>query len=70
MIAIVGFVFVATAQVTKKPFRLGPGVDRALYIGPVASALLSRIILGEPPNVIHIIGGTLILGGVWVSLEK
>jgi hypothetical protein len=31
MIAIVGFVFVATAQVTKKPFRLGPGVDRALY---------------------------------------
>ena len=61
--------FVATAQVTKNRFG-SVRASIALYIGPVASALLSWIILGEPPNVIHIIGGTLILGDVWVSLEK
>lgn len=42
----------------------------ALYLGPVASALLSWAILGEPPSMIHIMGGTLILGGVWASLRK
>lgn len=42
----------------------------ALYLGPVASALLSWAILGEPPSMIHITGGTLILGGVWASLRK
>jgi drug/metabolite transporter (DMT)-like permease len=41
-----------------------------LYIGPVASALLSFIILGEPPTLIHFAGGLLILGGVWASLRK
>ena len=40
-----------------------------LYIGPVASALLSFAILGEPPTAIHFIGGLLILGGVWASLR-
>ena len=40
-----------------------------LYIGPVASALLSFAILGEPPTVIHFFGGLLILGGVWASLR-
>ncbi|WP_246208056.1 EamA family transporter [Bradyrhizobium rifense] len=39
-----------------------------LYIGPVASALLSFAILGEPPKLIH--RGLLILGGVWASLRK
>jgi len=41
-----------------------------LYIGPVASALLSFLILGEPPTWIHLFGGLLILGGVWASLRK
>lgn len=41
-----------------------------LYIGPVASALLSFLILGEPPTAIHFFGGLLILGGVWASLRK
>ena len=41
-----------------------------LYIGPIASALLSFLILGEPPTWIHLFGGLLILGGVWASLRK
>lgn len=41
-----------------------------LYLGPIAGALLSWAILGEPPTLIHLIGGTLILGGVWASLKK
>jgi drug/metabolite transporter (DMT)-like permease len=41
-----------------------------LYIGPIASALLSFLILGEPPTAIHLLGGLLILGGVWASLRK
>ena len=40
-----------------------------LYLGPVASALLSFAILGEPPTAIHFFGGLLILGGVWASLR-
>jgi drug/metabolite transporter (DMT)-like permease len=41
-----------------------------LYVGPIASALLSFVILGEPPTLIHLFGGLLILGGVWASLRK
>jgi drug/metabolite transporter (DMT)-like permease len=41
-----------------------------LYVAPIASALLSWIILGEPPRLIHLVGGMLILGGVWASLRK
>ncbi|WP_082905578.1 DMT family transporter [Bradyrhizobium centrolobii] len=41
-----------------------------LYLGPVASALLSFAILGEPPTPIHFVGGLLILGGVWASLRR
>lgn len=41
-----------------------------LYVAPIASALLSWIILGEPPKPIHLVGGLLILGGVWASLRK
>ena len=41
-----------------------------LYLGPPASALLSFLILGEPPTLIHYLGGLLILGGVWASLRK
>jgi len=41
-----------------------------VYVGPIASALLSFVILGEPPTVIHFFGGLLILGGLWTSLRK
>ncbi|AMN39891.1 DMT family transporter [Rhodoplanes sp. Z2-YC6860] len=41
-----------------------------LYIGPVASALLSWVWLHEGPSAIQIVGGALILGGVWFSLRK
>jgi drug/metabolite transporter (DMT)-like permease len=42
----------------------------ALYIGPIASALLSWTILGEPPTMLHAVGGILILGGVWINVRK
>lgn len=42
----------------------------SIYIGPIAGALLSWMILGEPPSLIHLAGGLLILGGVWLSLRK
>jgi drug/metabolite transporter (DMT)-like permease len=42
----------------------------SLYMGPMASAVLSYFILGEPPGLIHLVGGALILGGVWASLKK
>lgn len=41
-----------------------------LYVAPIASALLSFVILSEPPTMIHLVGGLLILGGVWASLRK
>jgi len=41
-----------------------------LYLGPPVSALLSWAILGEPPGLIHLVGGTLILLGVWASLRR
>jgi drug/metabolite transporter (DMT)-like permease len=41
-----------------------------LYIGPVASALLSWVWLHEGPSTIQLVGGALILGGVWFSLRK
>lgn len=41
-----------------------------LYVGPIASALLSFAILREPPTLVHIFGGAAILGGVWISLRK
>jgi drug/metabolite transporter (DMT)-like permease len=41
-----------------------------MYVGPIAGALLSYLILGEPPTWIQAFGGALILGGVWASLRK
>jgi drug/metabolite transporter (DMT)-like permease len=41
-----------------------------LYMGPIAAAMLSFLLLGEPPGLIHLVGGALILGGVWASLRK
>lgn len=42
----------------------------SIYIGPIAGALLSWVILGEPPTALHVAGGLFILGGVWLSLRK
>jgi drug/metabolite transporter (DMT)-like permease len=41
-----------------------------VYVGPLASALLSWIVLGEPPVLIQLLGGALILLGLWASLRK
>ena len=41
-----------------------------LYVGPVASALLSFLLLGEPPGLVHLYGGAFILAGVWLCLRK
>jgi len=51
--------------------RFGPSrASISVYIIPVAGAVLSYLILGEPPGLIHLFGGALILGGVWASLRK
>jgi drug/metabolite transporter (DMT)-like permease len=41
-----------------------------VYIGPIASALLSLVLLGEGPDAVQLAGGSLILAGVWASLRK
>jgi drug/metabolite transporter (DMT)-like permease len=41
----------------------------SLYLGPIVSAVLSIAFLGEAPTVIHLIGGALSLGGMWLSLQ-
>jgi drug/metabolite transporter (DMT)-like permease len=41
----------------------------SLYLGPIVSAVLSIIFLGEAPTTIHLIGGTRSLGGRWLSLR-
>ncbi len=41
----------------------------SLYLGPIVSAVLSILFLGEAPTAIHLIGGALSLGGMWLSLQ-
>jgi drug/metabolite transporter (DMT)-like permease len=41
----------------------------SMYLGPVIGAVLSIIFLSEPPTIIHLIGGVLSLGGMWLSLR-
>ena len=41
-----------------------------LYLGPAVSAVLSYLLLNEPPHLFHFVGGVLILLGVWASLKK
>ena len=41
----------------------------SLYLGPIVSALLSILFLGEAPTMVHLIGGALSLGGMWLSLQ-
>jgi drug/metabolite transporter (DMT)-like permease len=40
------------------------------YVVPIASVLLSMLFLGEGPSAYHVIGGLLILAGVWLSLRR
>ena len=40
------------------------------YVVPIASVLLSMLILGEDPAVYHFVGGLLILAGVWLSVRR
>jgi drug/metabolite transporter (DMT)-like permease len=42
----------------------------SLYLGPVVGAVLSIIFLGEAPTIVHLIGGVLSLGGMWLSLRR
>jgi drug/metabolite transporter (DMT)-like permease len=42
----------------------------SLYLGPVVGAALSIVFLGEAPTVIHLVGGALSLGGMWLGLRK
>lgn len=42
----------------------------SLYLGPVVGAVLSILFLGEAPTVIHLIGGVLSLGGMWLGLRR
>ena len=42
----------------------------SVYLGPVVGAVLSIIFLGEAPTNIHLIGGVLSLGGMWLSLRR
>jgi drug/metabolite transporter (DMT)-like permease len=41
----------------------------SLYLGPIVSAVLSIAFLGEAPTMIHLVGGALSLGGMWLSLQ-
>ena len=40
------------------------------YLAPVATAVMSIAFLAEPPAAYHLLGGALILGGVWLSLQR
>jgi len=40
------------------------------YVVPIASVLLSMLVLGEGPAAYHFIGGLLILAGVWLSVRR
>jgi drug/metabolite transporter (DMT)-like permease len=41
----------------------------SLYLGPIVSAVLSILFLGEAPTIVHLIGGALSLGGMWLCLQ-
>jgi drug/metabolite transporter (DMT)-like permease len=41
-----------------------------MYVAPVASVVLSLMFLGEAPDASQLVGGALILGGLWASLRS
>ncbi len=42
----------------------------SMYLGPVVGAVLSIVFLGEAPTIVHLIGGVLSLGGMWLGLRR
>jgi drug/metabolite transporter (DMT)-like permease len=51
--------------------RLGPSVDGFFAnLTPLFAALLSTLLLGEPPQLYHAAGFVLIVGGIWVSARR
>jgi drug/metabolite transporter (DMT)-like permease len=41
-----------------------------MYLGPGIGAALSITFLGKAPTTVHLIGGVLSLGGMWLSLRR
>jgi drug/metabolite transporter (DMT)-like permease len=42
----------------------------SMYLGPAIGAALSITFLGKAPTIVHLIGGVLSLGGMWLSLRR
>lgn len=58
---VLGLVFVA----------VGPSVAGFFAnLTPLFAALLSTLLLGEPPQLYHAAGFVLIVGGIWVSARR
>jgi drug/metabolite transporter (DMT)-like permease len=45
-------------------------ISLSAYLGRIVSAVLSIMFLGEAPTVIHLIGGALSLGGMYLCLRS
>jgi drug/metabolite transporter (DMT)-like permease len=51
--------------------RVGPSVAGFFAnLTPLFAALLSTLLLGEPPQLYHAAGFVLIVGGIWVSARR
>lgn len=51
--------------------RVGPAVAGFFSnLTPLFAALLSTVLLGEPPQLYHAAGFVLIVGGIWVSAQR
>lgn len=62
---------IAYAGFAKLGLRFGPVRNAmVMYVTPLASAVLSLLLLGEGPEAYHFAGGALILAGVWMSLRR
>jgi hypothetical protein len=41
-----------------------------MYVSPIAAIVLSILFLGEGPALYHLLGGLLVLAGVWLTVRK
>jgi drug/metabolite transporter (DMT)-like permease len=41
-----------------------------MYVSPIAAIILSILFLGEGPALYHLLGGLLVLAGVWLTVRK
>jgi drug/metabolite transporter (DMT)-like permease len=41
-----------------------------MYVSPIAAVVLSILFLGEGPALYHLLGGLLVLAGVWLTVRK